>query len=187
MTELEAKLLSVRARHAAVIEEIKLCEARGEHVAASIREPEADRRGAALEMLNGSAQGRVPSPPKKRPYSDLIEERLTLDRALEIGGKLYEQLRIQSRAELGEARSEQHRAALRRQALAVIELEKAMQEVDAICKGTSLQPYTLPMLGRVANTGSEAHRCLEAAARFGHLTEGEYVEAYQRALAARDA
>ena len=68
----------------------------------------------------------------RRAYSELLEEQATLDRAIEIGGKLHEELRIRSRAELGEARAEEHAAAMRRQCLALIEFEHEAQAVDAI-------------------------------------------------------
>jgi hypothetical protein len=110
---LETKLTGVRAKRANIVAEIIKREERGEHQKARVTEPAHDQQRAAIAMLNGSAQGRVPEPKKRRTYSEVIEERDVLDRAISIGSQLGEELKLKAQEELGASRADEFAALMR--------------------------------------------------------------------------
>ena len=95
-------------------------------------------------MLNGSAQGRVPEPKKRRTYSEIVEERDVLDRAISIGQQLGEEFKAKAQDELGAARKSEFDALQRQQALNLIAYERTAQALDTLAAGTNLEPVSLP-------------------------------------------
>jgi hypothetical protein len=123
-------------------------------------------------MLNGSAKGRV-QPQRKKSLAEVDAELQVTDNAIEIGNKLWQELYTEARAELGAERADDFKAATRQLMLCLIGAERAMQALDELAKGTDLQPYRLPGLGRLRNTGSAAYTALETAVRQGWISEKE--------------
>jgi hypothetical protein len=182
LTELEGKLRDVREQHASVLAERIVAEGRGAHLHAPVIGPAEATNAAALTMLNGSASGLVPTPKKRGGYMQLLERQAVLDRAIEIGSQLHEQLRIRIRGELALERADEHRALMNQKAQALIGLERIDQAIDALCKGSALSNYPLP-LGRLNNTASAIYTFLAAGVRFGWLKQAQLDSEYERARA----
>jgi len=179
ISELEVKLTGVRQRREAIIAERISFERKGESPIAKSREL-ANMQADALKMLNGSAEGKIPST-KRRTLADVLDEQAVLDRAIEIGGRLMDELRIKAKAELAEARLPQYQALVKQQALNLIAVERTAQAMDELAKGTNLTPFAIPALGRLANTASPIYTFLDRCVRGGFFSAKELTSEFDRA------
>jgi len=115
-----------------------------------------------------------------------VKERATCERALEIGDRLFGELRIKARAELGEAHLAEHQALMKQKAQALLGLERIEQAIDANAKGTDLVGYPLRGLGRLTQSASALYVCLEQFVRLGYLNQRTFDEELARARKAAE-
>jgi hypothetical protein len=180
LNKLDADLAPIREKHARVVVERLAAEKGGAHLTASFVEPEQDLEASAMRLLNGAASAHVASPKRRRIYSEILTEQKILERALEIGGRLHEQLRLKAREELAEAHLPEFSDLMRQKAQAVIGLERIEQTIEAVIKGTSLQNYELP-LGRLRNSASRLYTFLDQMMRLGFIGQKDLQSEYEAA------
>jgi hypothetical protein len=159
---------------------------RGEQLKPLARKGDEDQQAAVdvlSELLNGSADGHevLKKKSKRASLAVLEQENATLIRAKEIGTKLYEELRIKAKGELGEARAAEFRDLLRQKALALLAVEHVEQAITVTIRGTDLENYKLAGSSRLHISGSPLHVFLEWCARTGVITQREYSEEWHRA------
>jgi hypothetical protein len=186
--DLEPKLIKLDAMLAENAAKRRAAEERGEHLLKpKAKKEDDDRQGAAVDLLstllNGSADAHevLKKKSKNAPLAILEQEHATLICAKEIGTKLYEELRIKARAELGEARRAEFEELLAQKARALIGLERIEQAIDAMVKGTDLTRYVLAGSSRLRNAGGAVQTYLEWCARTGIISEKEFQAELERA------
>jgi hypothetical protein len=148
--------------------------------------PKEDRQAAALDLLrevmNGSSEGHAALKHKARErYVDLSDKRDDFDRAIAIAQKLYNELTIKARAELGEARRADYDALLKQKAHALIALEQIEQAIEKTVKGTDMAPYTLAGSSRLRVASSPVRKFLEWCTSKGIISEREFTSEVERA------
>jgi hypothetical protein len=167
--KLEAKIISIRKELDGVIAEQRESEARGEHQDLKALTPAEKLREAAMQKLNGSAQGKAPK--GRRGHPAIIARREVLEHTLLMANGLHSQLSVKIKAELGEARADEYREAMRQWALTLVAYERASQTVEKVCAGTDLQVFHLRGLGRLHDNNSALSKALEHCRRAGYLTK----------------
>ena len=100
---------------------------------------------------------------------------------MSIADQLGEELRLRARGELAEARLPDFQALMKQKAQALIGLERIEQAIDEVIKGTNLQNYPIPGLGRLSNTASRIYAFLEQIVRYGLLPRKDLDDGYKRA------
>jgi hypothetical protein len=184
LAELEPKIVELRAARDAITAKMLAHPDNNNFTTRPGPEPKDDGQAAALDLLHATMNGSAASLAKRKTrerYADLNDKRDTHDRAIDIAQKLYAELDIKARAELGDVRRGEFNALLKQKAQALIGLERIEHAIEKIVKGTDLKPYTLRGSSRLRVTGSPLYTFLDWCAHTGIISQKEFDDELKRA------